>query len=237
MLVHRLLERRDPEAPAVSREEVDRSASGLGIILEAREAERIAGLLQGIAGTSLAGRLKAAGEVHVEHPFTFLLGRQGRLLTGVLDVLAVERGRSWLIVDYKTDRLGEAEDLEQLAERAYGLQRELYALAGLRAGAHAVEVAHWFLERPGAWVVRSWQAAARRELEARLEERVAIILQRGFAVSARPIAGCVGTVRASGDCAPGVRPRPRGTNRGKRSARTVPASRLAHAWKTEVDVE
>ncbi len=186
VLVHRLLERRDPEAPAVSRQEVERAARGLGITLGAPEPAEVAGLLQGIAGTSLAGRLEGAAEVHVEYPFTFLLGRQGRLLTGILDVLAIERGGSWLIVDYKTDRLGAVEDLEQLAEGAYGLQRELYALAGLRAGAQAVEVAHWFLERPGAWVIGRWRAAARSDLEARLEERVARILERGFAVSRRP---------------------------------------------------
>ena len=52
------------------------------------------------------------------------------------------------MVDYKSDRVGPDDDLEELVERDYAVQRLLYALAVLRAGAASVEVVHWFLERP-----------------------------------------------------------------------------------------
>jgi ATP-dependent helicase/nuclease subunit A len=52
-----------------------------------------------------------------------------------------------LIVDYKTDRLGE-EAPAALVEREYATQRNVYALAALQADAPRVEVAYSLLERP-----------------------------------------------------------------------------------------
>ena len=53
-----------------------------------------------------------------------------------------------LVLDYKTDRVGDA-DLEAAVEDGYGVQRRIYALAALRAGAPAVEVVHLYLDRTG----------------------------------------------------------------------------------------
>ena len=65
----------------------------------------------------------------------------GPLVNGVVDVLAEEADGTALVVDYKSDRVGDA-DLEALVEASYGVQRRIYGLACLRAGAPAVEVVH-----------------------------------------------------------------------------------------------
>ena len=67
---------------------------------------------------------------------------------------------SVLVVDYKSDRLGDAEPAE-VVERDYATQRIVYALAALRDGAPAVEVAYAFLERPDAPVSATFTTARR----------------------------------------------------------------------------
>ncbi|HWX43812.1 MAG TPA: PD-(D/E)XK nuclease family protein, partial [Solirubrobacteraceae bacterium] len=109
-----------------------------------------------------------------------------QLATGVLDLLAREPSGGWLVVDYKSDRVGESDDLEELVRREYGIQRLLYALAALHAGAPEVEVVHWFVERPREWVGERFQAGEREQLEERLRGRVERARARGFAVSASP---------------------------------------------------
>ena len=71
----------------------------------------------------------------------------GALVNGFVDVLAREADGTMLIVDYKSDRLDGAEP-EDVVEAGYATQRIVYALAALREGAPAVEVAYCFLERP-----------------------------------------------------------------------------------------
>ncbi len=73
--------------------------------------------------------------------------------------------------------------------REYGIQRLVYALAVLRDGAPAVEVVHWFLERPQEWVGARYQAGDRGELEERLRARIRGARARGFAVSEHPRRG------------------------------------------------
>ena len=106
-----------------------------------------------------------------------------------MDVLAREADGCLLVVDYKSDRLEESEQLEAAVERDYGLQRLIYALAALRDGAAAVEVVHWFLERPAEPVAARYPAADRLELEERLAARLARASSRGFAVSEHPHRG------------------------------------------------
>ena len=73
-----------------------------------------------------------------------------------------------LIVDYKTDSL-EGTDPEALVDAQYSIQRLIYALAALRVGAPAVEVAYCFLERPDAPVgARVWTAGDAAALEGEL---------------------------------------------------------------------
>ena len=94
--------------------------------------------------------------MHREHGFAVALG--DTLLTGIVDVLASERGGTQLVVDYKTDALADGEDLAAFVDEHYGVQRRVYALAVLRGGAPRVEVAYAFLERPGEPVMTTYGA-------------------------------------------------------------------------------
>jgi hypothetical protein len=148
-----------------------------------------------------------ASDVRREYPFAFsalvddAAGDRGPLLTGVIDLLAVEGDGAYLIVDYKSDRVAPDADLEALVREHYGVQRELYALALLRAGAERVEVVHWFLERPREWIGARYGARDRRALEGRLAERLERAGERPFAVSPRPHRGlCLTCPGRSGLC-------------------------------------
>src|SRR4029450_3734694 len=101
-----------------------------------------------VAGSQLRARIAAARRVRTELPFAFTLappGAGGRrlLINGAVDALADEGARP-LVVDWKSDALGEAEP-EALVRSDYSTQRIIYALAALRAGADVVEGAHRFL--------------------------------------------------------------------------------------------
>jgi ATP-dependent helicase/nuclease subunit A len=191
-IVHQLLEGVDfahPAAPSAA--QVAELARELGVRASRDECDELAALA-GVATaaavdlSSPAARLAAARHVRREHPFAFALSASAPLLTGVIDVLAAERGGEALVVDYKTDRVDAGADLEQLVQREYGGQRLIYALAALRSGATAVEVVHWFLERPAGWVSARYAAGEQGDLEAQLERRLGSGRARGFAVSERP---------------------------------------------------
>jgi ATP-dependent exoDNAse (exonuclease V) beta subunit len=188
-LVHRLMElldfaRMQPPSPA----EVGERARELGLRVGAREREELARLIASSCDSPLAARIAAAKGVRREHPFAFTLGANEPLINGVIDLLAREADGVSLVVDYKSDRVEAAVDLEQLVEREYGVQRLLYALAVLRDGAPAVEIVHWFLER-GEWVAARFLAADRLVLEEQLSQRIARTRERPFAVSAHPHRG------------------------------------------------
>jgi hypothetical protein len=103
-----------------------------------------------------------------------------------------------LIVDYKTDRVAVGEELEQVVEREYSLQRLIYALALLRAGAAEVEIVHWFLEREDGWVSAHHEAPEREHLEHELSERVERALEAGFVPAERPHRGLCATCPGRG---------------------------------------
>lgn len=209
-LVHRLLESVDfarTHAPSI--EDVAAVARELGIRVgraEREEIEELIGAALGSAGSTPqsgpagpAARIALAEQVRREHPFAFSLGPREPLVTGVIDVLASEADGGALVLDYKTDRVGEDEDLAALVEREYGVQRLLYALAVLRDGAPKVDVVHWFLQRQQGWVLEGYVAGDRHELEARLAARVRDASGRGFTVSDQPHRGlcetCPGRAR------------------------------------------
>jgi len=208
-LVHALLEAYDFARPAAPRaEEVARVARALGLRLSRDEREQITSLLGALSGgpreaggatqPSPAARVAAAVSVRREHPFAFSTGPEDPLITGVIDLLAREPNGSCLVLDYKTDRVRDAEDLVLLVERDYGLQRLLYALAVLRDGAPAVEIVHWFLERPHDWVSARYAAADRSALEEELGARIARARASGFGVSERPHRGLCETCPGRG---------------------------------------
>ncbi len=189
-LIHRLLESLDFARPRpVSPQDVARCARELGTRVGEGERDEIARLIAAATQAPPAARVAAARTVRREYPFAFSLGPRTPLVTGVIDVLASEADGGRLVLDYKSDRVGAQDDLRALVERDYAVQRLLYALAVLRDGAAAVEIVHWFLERPAEPVSVRYTALERGELEGRLAARVADAQAGGFAVSRRPHRG------------------------------------------------
>ena len=171
VLVHALLEELDLARPAApDPERIEALAAHLGLPApgpgDVTLATRlVAAFTSGPHGARLAA---AARDVRREHEFAFELTPGGPLLTGVLDLLAVEPDGNWLIVDAKTDAVRPDADVAALVEREYGIQRDLYALAALWAGAPRVEVAYAFLERPAEPVTAVFGPEDAPRLEARL---------------------------------------------------------------------
>jgi hypothetical protein len=162
------------------------AARELGMRAGERECDELAGLIATASRAAPAARVAAATRVRREHPFAFSLGSGEPLITGVIDLLADEADGGHLVLDYKSDRVGPDVLLGELVERDYAVQRLLYALAVLRQGAVAVEIVHWFLERPEEWVGVRYTASERLELEQRLAERLARARELRFAVTRRP---------------------------------------------------
>jgi ATP-dependent exoDNAse (exonuclease V) beta subunit len=117
-----------------------------------------------------AERIRDAPSSRAEVPL--LIEVADTVLRGSIDLLVEEDGRPPLIVDYKTDKVDEAETAG-LAAR-YEVQQTIYALAVAEArGVPEVELAYVFLERPGEPVLTRW---GRTEVEAgrvRLEAEIA----------------------------------------------------------------
>jgi ATP-dependent helicase/nuclease subunit A len=209
-LAHRLLEEVDFARPAApSPVHVARVAEALGMRTSAGEREELAVLLEAALRCAPARRVARARRVRREVPFAFAVAAEdgagglggGRLVAGVIDVLAVEADGGCVVLDYKSDRVGAEVDLEALAERDYGVQRLLYALAVLRDGCESVEVVHWFLERPEEWVGARFVADDAGALQARLAERLARVREDPFAVSRHPHRGlCLTCPARAGLC-------------------------------------
>ncbi len=153
--VHELLEQLDLAAPTVP--EI--------------EDERIRGLVAAYCDSELAQRVAALPDVAKERHFTF--EQDGVLVHGYLDALHLQDGRA-LVVDYKTNALGDASP-EEIVEEEYRLQRLVYALACFRAGAEEVEVVYHFLERPDEPVEARFSQADASALEAELSAAIARI--------------------------------------------------------------
>jgi ATP-dependent exoDNAse (exonuclease V) beta subunit len=199
VLTHALLEELDfARAGVPTSARAAALAAGLG--LEAREAdvEHARGLAEAFAASAVARRLAAATRLRREHEFSFTLDLdEGAVpLTGAVDLLAVEPGGGWLVVDAKTDAVAAGDDLEAVVESAYGAQRDLYALAALRAGAPSVDVVHAFLARPDEPVSASFTAADATALTERLAGPAGGIARGAFAPTDMPHAGLCGSCPA-----------------------------------------
>jgi ATP-dependent exoDNAse (exonuclease V) beta subunit len=133
--------------------------------------DRIEALVHDYCRSELAQRLASLGGAQPERPFAF--EHDGVLLHGRLDVLHLADGRA-LVVDYKTNVLEESTP-EEVVEHDYRLQRLVYALACLRAGAEEVEVAYQFLERPDDVVSQTFTRVELPQLEAELSAAIARI--------------------------------------------------------------
>jgi ATP-dependent exoDNAse (exonuclease V) beta subunit len=200
-LVHRMMEALDFDGGrGPSSDEVARYARELGLRVAPRERDELVELVAAAAEAEPARRIARAAGVRREHPFAFALGPREPLITGVIDLVAVEGDRGQVVFDYKSDRVAPDTDLEQLVEREYSIQRLLYALAVLREGAESVAIVHWFLER-GEWVEARYDAGDRAQLQRTLAARVASAREQPFAVSARPHRGlCLTCPARSGLC-------------------------------------
>ncbi len=188
-LVHRLLELLDfarPQPPTA--QDVEACARELDLRVGVQEREELARLIATACRARLAERVGSAAHVRREHPFAFSLAPEEPLVTGVIDLLAVEADGARLVLDYKSDRVADGVDLEALVEREYAIQRLLYALVILRDGAPAVEIVHWFLERDESVTAR-YTAGERLVLEQQLAERIARARVEPFAVSPLPHRG------------------------------------------------
>jgi RecB family exonuclease len=144
----------------------------------------IAQLASAIARSPLCARLAAARGLEREQAFAYTL--DGELLRGVIDVAGTEPDGTFLVVDYKTDAIEPGEDLALRIERDYSLQRLVYAVAGLRAGAARVEVAHCFLRAPEDPLSTVYESSDLARLERLLGERIAPLLAGRFEVAPRP---------------------------------------------------
>ncbi|MGI9098242.1 MAG: UvrD-helicase domain-containing protein [Solirubrobacteraceae bacterium] len=178
-LVHALLEEDGPAG-----ERVAAVAEAHGAQLSQAEAADVARLTDAFATSPLARRIVRARSVRREHGFTVALGPT--LLTGIVDVLAQERGGAQLVVDYKTDGVDAGTDLAAYVDERYGVQRRVYALAALRGGAARVEVAYAFLERPREPVSERFEPADAERLEAELLALAAGMLAGEYPVTDHP---------------------------------------------------
>ena len=191
VLVHALLERFEFAAPREpTAAEVQAAAALAGVDPEG--VEEVIALTGAFARSPLCARLGAARELRREEPFAFLLGEEV-LLRGFLDAAALEADGTLLVVDYKSDRIEEGEDLRAHLERDYSMQRLVYALAGLHAGAAAVEVAHCFLRAPELELSARYEASELPRLAQELAVRLEPLRAGRFEVSADPQLARCGT--------------------------------------------
>ena len=185
VLVHALLETLDfRRGLAPSSSAAVAAAARVGVRPSEGELEEAVTMVRRFLDTELSRRLAAATDIRREEPFGFVLEPAGIVVSGFLDVLAREGPRA-LIVDYKSDRLAGADPAGVVA-REYEIQRLVYSLAALKAGAEEVEVVHAFLELPDRPVSAAYAAADADALERRLAGLADGVLRSEFTVSGSP---------------------------------------------------
>ena len=143
--------------------------------------ELITRLVENWGGSPLATRLAGIEDITRELAFAFEV--DGVLFHGRIDIYARPRPDAALVVDFKTNRIGER-SVEDMVDDSYGVQVATYALAALRAGAAEVEIAYAFLENLEVTPTRSFTAADAPRLEAELRADIDAIRAGQF--PARP---------------------------------------------------
>jgi ATP-dependent helicase/nuclease subunit A len=186
-VVHGLLERLDFARLVLPGEQAVASAiEQHGIEALPTDVADIRAMLERVAASRLRERIADAPRVRTELPFAFTLdvGNRSLLINGVVDVHADEGART-LVVDWKSDALGEREP-EQVTRADYSTQRIIYAIAALRAGAERVEVVHCYLEQPDEPAVAVYEAADVEALERELLGLAQGVVEGRFEPSAEP---------------------------------------------------
>lgn len=168
--VHRLLEEVDLSTPAFPDDLEPRVRSWYPLVTS-DELERIGAFVTAYVGSELGRRISTLPGVRAERPFAF--EHDGVVVGGRLDVLWRSDADA-LVLDYKTNAL-DGRDPGDVVDEEYGVQRLVYALACLRAGAERVEVVYHFLEDPDAVVSSGFSTADVPELERALSELIARI--------------------------------------------------------------
>jgi ATP-dependent exoDNAse (exonuclease V) beta subunit len=135
-------------------------------------------MLESWRGSELAARVAGLDDVRRELTFAFEL--DGVLFRGRFDLFHRAPDGSSLVVDYKTNLLGERDPAELVAE-SYSRQVAIYALAVLRSGASSVEIVYAFLDRPGAVWSERFEAADAARLEEQLRGWMAPVADGEFA--------------------------------------------------------
>ncbi len=180
-------------------EEIDLAAP----VVPELEDELVRGFVAAYCESDLARRVAALDGVEQERHFIF--EQDGVLVHGFIDAFHLRDGRA-LVVDYKTNALGEAAP-DEIVEQDYRLQRLVYALACFRAGADEVEVVYHFLERPDAPVEAVFTRADVPDLESELSAAIARIQAGEFPPTPSEFA-CAGCPALDLVCAgPRLRPR------------------------------
>jgi len=143
--------------------------------------DSLLGLVYAWIGSPLRVRIVAeARRTRAEVPL--LLGVGGTVLRGSIDLLVEREEGPPLVIDYKTDRLGDSTPAERAAH--YGVQRSIYALAVAEAlGVDEVEVAYVFLERPEEPAVSTLGPAEMTAALTKLKATIAQISRGEFVVA------------------------------------------------------
>ena len=175
--VHRLLELVPLDEPAVPpRAELEQAVRDWYPDVTAEELDRIAAMVDAYCRSDLARRIASLRGARPERPFVF--EHDGVVIRGRLDVLWREGGRA-VVVDYKSNAL-EGRSPAEIIEAEYSLQRLVYALVCLRAGADEVEVAYQFLERPDDVAATTFTADDMPALESGLSSAIGRIREGDF---------------------------------------------------------
>jgi len=219
-IVHAVLERADLASGAAGPDDaaVRAAAAAIGEPLDDADiADQLA-----LAAAFLTGpwRDRAAAAISVRREVGFALpldsdADDSPMLNGVIDLLAEEADGGVLVVDHKSDHIAPGTDLERLVARDYVIQRAVYALAALRAGATRVEVAHVYLQT-GAAASAVYGPDDLRTLEGLIRASSAALLAGEYPVTGEPHAGICSTCPGRGGLCPVPaeltdRPRPPGT--------------------------
>jgi ATP-dependent helicase/nuclease subunit A len=148
-----------------------RHAAAAGLDPKSTDPDSLLTPVRGWLGSSLFRERVAGGGATVRAEVPLLLGLGGTVLRGSIDLLVEREGEAPLVIDYKTDRLGDTGTAEHAA--GYETQRAIYALAVARSRrAPEVGVAYVFLERPEQPVVDRLGA---EQMEAGRERLIATI--------------------------------------------------------------
>ena len=174
-----------------------------GIAGHSEARARVEVLLENWLGSELRAELESEGaRPRPEVPFVVELG--GAIVRGKIDLLC-ETSAGALVVDYKTDALGGADEAE-LAQR-YATQRDLYAVAVGAAPSTSpdstVRAAYCFLEAPQRTVVERYDRSGLEAARTRLERLIARIGAGDFARTEEPhrslCFGCPAAARLCGN--------------------------------------